>query len=190
MDEELVCEVQLCGGVLGYHQQAAGILVYAVHQHAHPLVFHIGGEVQVIRQGVYQRAVVIAVAGVHHHAGGLVHHQYVVVFVGYVQGDVLRENLGSPALIGHHKLHHIPGAHDVIGLHGLFVHQHVAQLDGLLHAVAGGVLLVVCDVFVYADGLLPLVYVQAKMLEHFVGDAREYFLGHFLAGSLDGSRVR
>ena len=39
MDEELVGEVRLRLGILGDHQQAAGVLVDAVHEHAEALVF-------------------------------------------------------------------------------------------------------------------------------------------------------
>ena len=184
MDEELVGQVELGGGVLGHHQQPAGILVYPVHQHAHALVLHVRAQVQVIGQGVHQRTVVVAVTGVHHHAGGFVHHQHVVVFIDNVQGNVFRKDFRAAALVGHHELDHVQGPDNVVGLHRLLVHQHIAQFDGLLHTAAGSIFLMLRDETVYPHRLLSLVHIEPEVLEHQV-----FFRGHF-CGTFSGSSVR
>ena len=167
MDEELVGQVQLGRGILGHHQKPGGVFVNAVHQHAHPLVFGIGLllEAQVEGQGVHQRAVVVAVSGVHHHAGRLVHHQHVIVFIYYIQGNVFREYLQAAALVRHNELDHVARTDHVVGLYGNVVHQHIAHLDGLLHPAPGGVLLVRGNELVYTHRLLPPVGDKTKMLK-------------------------
>ena len=184
MGEELVGQIELCGRILGHHQKAGGVFVDAVYQYAHPFVFHVGGEGEVIGEGVHQRSVVISVAGMHYHAGCFVHDQYVVVFVNDVQGNVFRKNLCPAALVGHHEFHHIQRTHDVIGLHGLVVYQHIAQFDGLLHPVTRSVLLVGSDEFIHAKRFLTLVHKDPEMLEH------EIFFARHSAGSFAVSSVR
>ena len=196
MDKELVCQVELRRRVFRYYQQAAGIFVYPVYQHAHALVLHVRRQMQVVGEGVHQRAVVVPVSGMHHHAGGLVHHQHVVVFIDNVQGNVFRENLRAAALVRHHKLYNVARAHNVVGFYHFVVHQHVAQLDGLLHAVAGSVFLVGGNEFVYPERLLPFVYQKAEVLEHFVRGGRflDFARGdrsvYHWTGTLRGSSVR
>ena len=196
VDKELVGQVELRRRVFGHHQQAAGVFVDAVYQHAHALVFGVGLllDTEVEGQGVDQGAVVIAMARMHHHAGGFVHHQHIFVFVNDVQGNVLGQNLEPAALVGHDELHHIAGPYYVVGLDGLVIHQHIAGFDGLLHAAAGGVFLMGCDELVYAHRLLAFVGHQPEMLEHFflageVIGGYEVFRAHSCV-SFPSSRVR
>ena len=198
MDEELIGQVELGGRVLGHDEKAAGVLVDAVHQHAHALVLGIGLllQAQMESQGVDQRAVVIAVTGMHHHAGGLVHHQHVFVFIDDIQGDVFRKDLQAAPLVGHDKFDHVAGPDDVIGLHRSVVHQHVTQFDGVLDAAPGGVFLMLGDEAVHPHRRLAFVGHQAEVLKHFVRAGlvlvygMEQILRHGCLGNLSGSRVR
>ena len=130
-----------------------------------------------------------------HHPRGLVDDEHVVILVSDVQGNVLRQDFHAAPLVRHHELDDVAGADDGVGLRGLVVHEDIAQLDGLLDAVAGGVLLVRGDEFVYAQRRLALVGHQAEMLEHLLFVLlREKGLvvegGHYSAGIFSGSRVR
>ena len=134
--EELVRQIELCRRVLGNDQKAAGILVYAVHQDAHPFIFRIRslGYPKVECKGVYKRTAVVAVTGVDHHSGGLVYDHEVIVLIYNVKGNVFREDLQPAALIRHHELYHVLRTDYVIGLCRDIVNQHVPGLNGLLHA--------------------------------------------------------
>ena len=136
MDKELVGQIKLCLRVFGNHQKPAGVLVYAVHKHSHALVLNVRTKVQIVCKGVYKGAVVIPVPRVNYHSGRLVHHQDIVVFVGDVKRDILRDNLRAAAFVGHHKLHDVAWPDNVICLHGLVIDQHIAKFDGLLNPVA------------------------------------------------------
>ena len=197
MDEELVGEMGLGLGILGDDQQAVRVLVDAVHQHAHPLVLGIGSlrQSQVESEGIHQRPRVVSVARMDHHAGGFVDHQDVVILISDVQRNVFRKNLHPAPLIRHHELDDVAGADDSIGLGRLVIDQDITQLDSLLDAVAGGVLLMGGDEFIYAKRRLALVGNQAEMLEHFLlvllREKGLFVEGrHYSVGSFPGSRVR
>ena len=99
MDEELVRQVRLRRRVLGDHQQAARILVDAVHEHAETLVFSVRSlrNAQVVGERVHERPGVVPVPGMDHHPGGLVDDEHVVILVSDVQGNVLRQDFhGAP----------------------------------------------------------------------------------------------
>ena len=130
-----------------------------------------------------------------HHSGGLVDDEDVFILVGYVQRNILRQDLHAAPLVRHHELDDVAGADDGVGLRGLVVHEDIAQLDGLLDAVAGGVFLVRGNELVHAQGCLALVGYQAEVLEHLLFVLlREKGLvvegGHYSAGIFSGSRVR
>ena len=166
-------------------------------EHAETLVFAVRSlrNAQVVGERVHERPGVVPVPGMDHHPGGLVDDEHVVILVGDVQGDVLRQDFHAAPLVRHHELDDVAGADDGVGLRGLVVHEDIAQLDGLLDAVAGGVLLVRSDELVHAQRRLALVGHQAEMLEHFLFVLlREKGLvveeGHYSAGIFSGSRVR
>ena len=197
MDEELVGEVRLRLRVLGDDQQAAGVLVDAVHEHAETLVLAVRplGDPQVEGERVHERPGVVPVPRMDYHPGGLVDNEDVVVLVGDVQRDVLRQDFHAAPLVRHHELDDVAGADDGIGLGGLVVDEDVAELDGLLDAVAGGVFLVGGDELVHTQGRLAFVGHQAEMFEHFLLVLlREKGLfvkeGHYSAGIFSGSSVR
>ena len=141
VNEELIGQIELRSRVLCYHQKPACVLVYAVHQNSHPFILNVWAEVQVICKGVHKGAVIIPVPGVYHHPGGLIHHQDIIVLIRYVKRDVLRKYLRTPSLIGHYKLHNVTRAHNVVGLDGFVIDQHISQLYCLLDPVTGCVLL-------------------------------------------------
>ncbi len=190
MVEELLRELELRLVVLRHSQQAARVLVNAVHEDAHALVERVGvlAQAQVMREGVDERALVVAVAGMDHHAGGFVDHEHVVIFIDDLQRNLLRDDLQAAAPVGHHEADHVAGPDDVVGLDGGLPHPHVAFLEGLLDAVAGGVLEVGGHIFVDPDGRLPRIHFQTEVLEHFL----RLLLRHFfaVAGTLSGSVVR
>ena len=169
MDEELFGEFQLGLVVLGDHEEAARVLVDAVHEHTHPLVGTglVGGlgPAEMEGQGVDEGAAIVAVAGVDHHAGGFVDHQQVLVLIDDVEGNVLGEDLHAAALVGHHEADDVAGTDDRVGLGEFVIDEDIAHLDGELDAVAGGVLGMGGDVFVDPDGGLPLVGDETEMLE-------------------------
>ena len=168
MVEELPRQIHLGLVVLGHHQQPGGVLVYAVHQHAHALVGRIGllADAQMIGQGIDQRAGEMPETRVDHQPGGLVHDQKVVVFVNYIQRYRLGVHLEAAALVRQHYHNGVQRLDLVVGLHRAAVDQDVLSLEGKLHAVARGLLHLAHYEPVYTQGGLPLVHHKTVVLEH------------------------
>ena len=82
----LAREVFVSLAALGYHHQAARVLVQAVHDAGAGLVAHVKLDAgHVCQQGVYQRAAAMPRRRVDYHARRLVHHQQVGVLVHHFE---------------------------------------------------------------------------------------------------------
>ncbi len=140
-----------------------------MHENAHPFIlcFRTLAYTQVICEGIDERTLEMTVSGMHHHSGRLVYHEHVVVFVHYVERNVLRQDLEAPAAIRHNKSYHIAGTNYVIGLHDLVAYVHIAFLNCQLHAMTRCVLEMLRHIFVYAHRALPCIDVKSEMLEKF-----------------------
>ena len=182
--EELTAEVSLGVGGLGHDEEPGGVLVDAVHQAEARVVDVVVGIVaQVPGQGVDKGAGPVAVTGVHDQSGRLVDHQYILVLINDVEGDILGENLVGIARTVHHHLHHVGGLDAVVRLHRPAVDQDAAGFGGLLDAVARRLLQVVDEEFVDSQQLLPGVGHEAEMLVHAV------FVGYGTGGGIAGREV-
>lgn len=85
--EELVAEIRLGIRSLGYHQQAGGVLVDAVHQsHMRVIGIIIGIILHMPGYGVDKRTVIVAMTGVHHQTGRFVHYHQILVLIYYIKG--------------------------------------------------------------------------------------------------------
>ena len=76
--------------------------------------------------GVDQRTGEVASTGMNHHASLLVHHHYVLVFVNYVDGQVLSHDACVVTGTVQHERHYVAGAHLVVALHWAVVDMHEA----------------------------------------------------------------
>ena len=149
--EELLAQARLSLGCLGYHQQSAGVLVYAVHQSYLRVVGIVCGQMaQVPCDGMYQRTVEIAAARMYHHACGFVDDHQVVVFVAYVEWNILRHDGRIVVRAVEHQCHHIAGTHLIVALHRTLVDMNKTCVGRLLYAVAGLMGHVLRQIFVYA----------------------------------------
>ena len=168
MVEELLGEFQLGFVVFGDGEQAAGVLVDAVHKNSHPFISAVRPlrDSEMIAQGIYQRAFEMTVAGVHNHTGLFVDHKHVVIFVHYIERYVLRKNLHSAAPVRHHEADDIARSDYVVGLDGLVSDLDITLLYGALHTVSGGILHMAGHIFVDAQRRLSLVNLETEMLKH------------------------
>ena len=163
--EELLAQMRLRLGSLGYHQQAAGILVYAVHQ---PYGRVIRVKVMIVPhvpgQRIHQCAAIVAAARMNHHAGRLVDHQQLVVLIYHIQRYLLRDNL--PVAFGtvQYQRDDIIGLDLVVALDGLVVYTDAAGLCSLLDAVSTGIAHMIHQELVNAHSVLTLVHLYAPML--------------------------
>ena len=81
----LACQIHMGKVVLGYHEQAAGILVNPMNDPRSDHTAHTAkGVTAVVQQRVHQRAGIIPRCRMHHHTLGLVHHQQVAVLVDHI----------------------------------------------------------------------------------------------------------
>lgn len=73
--------------VLCHHQQAAGVLINAVHNARTNHTIDTGEPVTaVIQQRMYQRSRQIAGGRMYYHAFRLIHHQQIIIFIDNVNG--------------------------------------------------------------------------------------------------------
>jgi len=117
---ELAHEARLCRKRLRHHQQAAGVLVEAVHDAR----ARDAGELRrVPQQGVQERALPVAAAGMHDEPRGLVHDEQRRVLEHDVERDVLRPVRDLRAFGQGSELNHLAAAHLLPGKRG-------AAIDG------------------------------------------------------------
>ena len=147
MHKELLAQIGLCLRVFSYHEQSAGVFVYAMHQShlrrigVKLLAPSLGFQRRVFMQhvpcyGIDQCAIEIACSRVHHHSSLFVYHHQHLVFIHYVERDVLRVYRGIVLGLVQHQRHHIARSHLIVALYGLIVYVYVSSLRSLLYAVA------------------------------------------------------
>ena len=163
--EELQSQLGLGVGSLGYHQQTARILVYAMHQTHLGVVGVVALDIaQMPGEGVDQCTREVAHAGVNHEAGGLVDHHQLAVFIDHIEWYVLGLDRGVVARTVEHERDHIARAHAIIALHGAVVDMHKTGIGGTLYAVAARVLQLFEHILVYAQRLLTAVHDKSEVL--------------------------
>ena len=92
--EKLYAQIGLCFRRLGYHQQAAGVFVDAVHQTETRVVDVVTVRVaEIISQGIHQRPRPVAMTRMHHQTRRFVDHQHHIIFINHIEGYVLGQNL-------------------------------------------------------------------------------------------------
>ena len=168
--EELLAEVGLGLGGLGYDEEAAGILVYTVDE----TYLGVAGVVarivpEVPGEGIDEGAGIIAASGVYDHAGRLVDDEEDVVLVGDVQGDVLGDYVPFTAWPVEHEGDGVSGLDLVVASDGDAVGLYVACLGGFLYAVAAGITKVVHEETVDTDGVLAAVGNDAAVFVELAG---------------------
>ena len=114
-----------------------------------------------------------------HHAGLLVEHQHIIIFIYYVQRNVFRKNLKPAALVRHHKLDHITGTYDIIGLHYLVIHTDIFSLDGKLDTMTRGIFHMGGQILVDSHRYLTCRNVKAVVFEHLL---LFILVCHFISG--------
>ena len=97
--------------ILGYHQQAAGVLVQPVHDTGPLHATDAAEAVHGVQEGIHQSTAFVASRRMHHHAAGLVHHGHILILVEDINGDVF---------LLHSGFHRIRDgeSHMVTGLYG------------------------------------------------------------------------
>ena len=119
-----------------------------------------------IEQGVDEGAVEVAVAGMYHHAGRLVHHEHVVIFINYIERNVLRDQVDAAAAVRHDETDDIPRTDKEIGLSGLLPYLNIAFFDSTLDTMSRSIFEMGRHELVDANGHLPGIDVETEMLEH------------------------
>ena len=89
-----------------------------------------------IEQGVDEGAVEMAVTGMDDHSGRLVHDKHIVIFINYIERDILRNQVDATAPVRHHETDDIPGTHQQIRLSRLLPHLHIPLFDGTLDTMS------------------------------------------------------
>ena len=107
-------------------------------QHTHPFIGRIRSLAypEVICECIDQSPGKMPVPGVDDHPCRLVEHQKVVVFIYYVERNVLRQYFKASSLVWHDECHHISRTDDAVCLCDLVVDPYIVLLDGALDAVA------------------------------------------------------
>ena len=143
------------------------------------------------QESIDQSAVEMAVAGMNHHSSRFVYDENIIIFIYYIERNVLRHDIHPAAAVRHHETDDIPGTHQQIGLGRLIPHLHISLLDGALDTVAGGVFQMGRHELVDADGLLPGIDIQPKMLEHTLfGILNQFIIGPvYHNGYFDNSAI-
>ena len=137
MDRHLLRQADVGSIILGHHQQAAGVLVDAVHDAGADLAADTGQAAPAMpQQGVDQGAVRVAGGRVHHHALGLVDHQQVGVLIHDIQRDLLRNGLDG-LCVRDLQQHGVPCFQLETFGHGLAVALHMAVSYQCLQRRAG-----------------------------------------------------
>jgi hypothetical protein len=73
--------------VLGNHQQAGRILVEAMNDPRSDTTGRAGQQIEMIDQSVCECSGVNSSAWMNNHSGGFVHHDQILIFMDYVQGN-------------------------------------------------------------------------------------------------------
>ena len=99
MNEELTCKVGFCFRCFGNKEQPTSILVYTMHQTDARVidikclrVADFALFLKIERQSVEQGMFIVAMPRMDDQSCGLIDHQYVIVFVHHVDGNILRIN--------------------------------------------------------------------------------------------------
>lgn len=138
MDEELSGQVELRLLVFGYYKKSGCVLVDPVHEDSHSFIIGIRplADAQVMGQGVDKRPGEMAVTGMDDHSGRLVDDKHIVIFIDYVQGNVLWKYLQPASLVRHHECDDIPGPDNAVGFGHLVVDPDITITYGALDAVS------------------------------------------------------
>ena len=126
---ELGGEGLMGGVVLGRDDEAAGVPVNPVDDPRPQLPSNAAeAAAAVVEQGVNQGAVRVARGRVDHQPSRLVHHNYVLVLIHHIQGDVLGQGLGW-LRVRQLRLHQLPALQAAALGGGPSRHRHPAGFD-------------------------------------------------------------
>ena len=149
--------IQVAHGLLGLGDdyQAAGVLVYAVHQaYARESLRIDVLALEIPGQAVDQGAGIIATAGMDHHTCDLIDDKDVVILVDDIERELFGDYIKRLDLSGFIYSDLIMWLNLVVGLDDLTVYDDMTILKGLLDLVAGSPLDAVHQELIYPEGFL------------------------------------
>ncbi len=115
-------------------------------------------------EGVDESAGIVAMPGMDHESRRLVDDENSLVFIDYIERDILCYYLKFIARTIHHDAHDIVGLHLVARLRGFAVDDYASGVGRLLNTVAGGLLHTVDEKLVDSYHLLALIRHETEML--------------------------
>ena len=104
----------------------------------------------------------------HNQSGGLVDNKQLVIFIHYVERDVLRNDVEFVARAVHHKRDDVARLDAVVRLHRFAVGKYAVGFCCLLDTVARSVVDVAHKEFVHTEQVLPLLRDKSVVFPKFL----------------------
>ena len=163
--EELLSQSRLCRWSLCHHEQAAGILVYAMNQaHLRVVGIKLRHISQMPRHSLNQGTMEVSGTRMYHHACLLVDDHELVVFIHHIDIDFLRLDTCLMTRTVEHQGNQVVRANLVVTLHRFAVHVDKSGIGSLLNAVAALISHLVRQILVYTNRILVGIHLHFPML--------------------------